>query len=192
MKNIELPIELIELARQSKGEVNIKHTLDMAWFLIALTMVERPRLIVEIGSYLGFGACSFGLGVMNTSVPGRIYTIDIAKDKTKRTKDNVTKLGLDKYITALTGDGREIIKTLLSKIDILFIDGNHETGAVYNDLISTFDYVNKGGIVLLHDYGAAPTREGIDTAIFKLEEGGHKMQKISLPIITGVLMLRKI
>jgi len=37
------------------------------------------------------------------------------------------------------------------KYDIIFIDGYHEAGQVYNDVINSLDYLIKGGTIVMHD-----------------------------------------
>lgn len=38
-----------------------------------------------------------------------------------------------------------------SKYDIIFIDGDHSAGQVYNDVLNSLKYLKKGGTIIMHD-----------------------------------------
>jgi len=74
----------------------------------------------------------------------------------------------------------------LRMIDVLFIDGSHELDSVKKDIESLCPKVNKGGMIMFHDYKKeSPT--GVYRAVQDyLESSGHKL----LPKVEGSSIAR--
>lgn len=193
LKRIEIAQGLIDLAKESGFSDGIRTALAF----ISAIMMNQPRNVVEIGSYHGFFACCAGTGIADSPVEnnrGHVWTIDINPDHARTTGENAKKLGLEKYITPVTGDGLDTIKSMaeLSPIDFLFVDGDHTPEGVYRDIIGAFGYVSRYGLVLCHDYAGENTRRGIDKAFFEIEKQGHTIDRIYFNIIGGALLARKL
>jgi len=117
---------------------------------------------VEIGSYAGGSA-----SLMSThSKVKKVISIDIAGPSMNhnwhKTMDicirNVEKFKHSKcFYKYIEGDSAlqttiQKLKEVVSEIDILFIDGNHNYNYVINDFNNYKDFVKKGGYIIFDDY----------------------------------------
>lgn len=130
--------------------------------LYRLVRRHRPRVIVEIGSYLGASALA-----MAEALPedGRVYCIDTWQN------DGMSEGGRDTYaefcrrtadrgqvIEPVRGWSTEIAPALLARldrIDLLFIDGDHSYDGVAADWRTFGPALAPGGVVAFHDIGWA-------------------------------------
>lgn len=107
-------------------------------FLTELALALEPEVSVELGTALGKGAYSIAQGLTN----GKVYTID-----------NNPSIFLEEFYHSkmfrITGDTRTC--ELISKIDLLFIDGHHDFETVSTDYKRWLPQVNEGGIILFDD-----------------------------------------
>lgn len=128
---------------------------------------SNVKIVVEVGSYLG-ASCLFmasALGRRN----GRIYCVDTWKNDAMSEGSwdtfnfflNNTKKFSSK-ITPLRGDSSKIALDFDSKIDLLFLDGDHSYAGVKSDFDAWFPKLSKGGIILMHDVGWA---EGVQRVL---------------------------
>lgn len=61
-------------------------------------------------------------------------------------------LGNIKILPYLSSKARELFEK--NRIDLLFVDGNHDYESVKQDYLLWFDMVISGGVLVLHDVGA--------------------------------------
>jgi predicted O-methyltransferase YrrM len=121
-----------------------------------------PKIILEIGTHKG----ETTLGIANSSPKSRVYTMDICKEMRKDIdpfqrpeilpKSKVGQVFKDKKrnIVQIFGDSRDI-KTYPfngKKIDLAFIDGNHNFDAVVKDSLNTLKFMKHQSIVFWHDF----------------------------------------
>ncbi|MFY0651340.1 MAG: class I SAM-dependent methyltransferase [Cyclobacteriaceae bacterium] len=128
---------------------------------------------VEIGSWLGKSTYILAKSMKDNAGKGEILAIDpfnaegdleseiqysrIASTVSKKLdlyskfKDNMTDLGVWDLITVKRGFSYEIRLQLELKLDLVFIDGNHNFDAVEKDWLDWSVLVKKGGIVMFHD-----------------------------------------
>lgn len=91
----------------------------------AFAKMYKPTLVVELGSWRGFGAAHFAAG--NPS--GKVITIDIHKDDKvaqRRVREICTNYKNMQYINKWTWDAVGDVEAVGLPIDILFIDAWHE------------------------------------------------------------------
>ena len=111
-------------------------------------------VILEIGvSFTARSTRSFLGGLKMRAVSGKLYSIDII-DNELRVRKKVR--GLDDNWVFIHGDSKQIAWD--KPIDVLFIDGNHTYDAVKADYSKYEPFVNKWGLILLHD-ATTPNRE---------------------------------
>lgn len=144
-----------------------------------LTVRERIKLyelainkknIVEIGSFIGASACCFGSAAKKSN--SRIYCIDTwenhAMSEGKRNtleEFNKNTIGYKNYITKIKGYSHDVVNEIennLKKINLLFIDGDHSYDGVKSDWENYRKFLEKGSIIVLHDFGWA---EGVKKVI---------------------------
>lgn len=139
--------------------------------------------IVEIGSWLGKSSFLLAKGLKKhtrKSVLVCIDPFDSADDKTTQSIykdissqlkesenaslkekfiDNMRKFGVIDIITILDGYSFEVVKKFNQRIDLLFIDGNHEFKAVKKDFLDWSKFIKNGGFVAFHDVDFDPFKD---------------------------------
>jgi predicted O-methyltransferase YrrM len=130
-------------------------------FAYELIARQRPRSIVELGTYSGSSFAAFCQAVQACGIEGKCYGVDLwAGDVHMGTFDETLYAEISAYVNA-TYPG---IAVLLRKefndaakdfapgsVDLLHIDGTHTYEAVGNDYRTWFDKLSDRGIVLFHD-----------------------------------------
>lgn len=121
-------------------------------------------MICEIGSYVGASACCFGAALEISGV-GRLVCIDTWRNDamTEGHRDTFTEF-LDntahyaRYITPVRGLSTQVVGEVRQQapyLDLLFIDGDHAYAGVKSDWDAYHGFLQKGSIVVFHDYGWA-------------------------------------
>lgn len=123
------------------------------------------KVYMEIGSYCGASAS------LMLQHPDRTHVIcidplNLPKNRFNGTKDqyNTLKDNLDKYkegtkseytIYKNFSNDKELLQKLKdnnTKVDLLFIDGDHRYNGVINDFWNYHEFVNPGGFIVFDDY----------------------------------------
>lgn len=131
--------------------------------LYSLARQERPRVVVEIGSYVGASAVFLASGLVDgATVTSRIFCIDTWKN------DSMTEGKLDTWtqfqtntahfgdiINPLRGWSTEVVEKIAEPVDLLFIDGDHSYEGVKSDVNAWFPKLGPASIVVFHDIGWA-------------------------------------
>ena len=79
----------------------------------------KPKKILEIGTAVGYSAMCFSEYLAEG---GKIDTIERDEERVKEAKENIVKVGVEEKINILEGDAVEILPTLDTKYDMVFID----------------------------------------------------------------------
>lgn len=92
---------------------------EMQSFLKVLLQIKRPRLILEVGTAVGFSTL-----LMSEYGPGdcRITTIENYEKRIPLARENFRKAGKEEQITLLEGDAAEILVGLEGPYDFIFMD----------------------------------------------------------------------
>lgn len=81
---------------------------------------ENPTKILEIGTAVGYSASQFVRFAPNAMVD----TIELDENRAKEAMENVQKIGIADKVNILKGNAVEILPTIHSEYDIIFIDAN--------------------------------------------------------------------
>ena len=139
--------------------------------LCALVRDLRPAVVLEIGTFNGNTTLQLAA---NTPPAARIYTLDLPWDtrtspkvaagdiafisSEKRKELRFTSTDQESKIKCLYGDSLSVsFSDLLEgrKADFIFVDAGHSYDCVRNDSEKSFSVLNKGGVIVWHDYGAS-------------------------------------
>jgi predicted O-methyltransferase YrrM len=104
--------------------------------LAMFSRMIRPRVVLEIGTYLGYSALCFAEGLADG---GKVITLDVARSF-------VEKSEYADRIDFRLGPATEIIPTLDETFDLVFIDADKPNYSNYYNLI--FDKVRPGGLII--------------------------------------------
>lgn len=111
--------------------------------LSMLSKLIRPVTILEIGTYTGYSALCLCEGMQEN---GTLHTIDIKEELVDFQRKHFDKSPWGSQIVQHLGEAIDIIPTLETKFDLVFIDADKENYINYFELI--VPKMNKGGIIL--------------------------------------------
>lgn len=111
---------LKDMERQCRAEWIPLVESEVGQFLQVLLKIKQARRILEIGTGIGYST------ILMASVPGpaerSLTTVEIDPDRFNRACANFTAAGVEKLITPIWGDAREVIPTLDGTFDFIFVD----------------------------------------------------------------------
>ena len=193
------PELLKELAKETYQKILQPRMLSghpQGRILSLLSKIIRPKRILEIGTYTGYGTICLAEGLTDD---GKIITIDKNEEIIDFQNKYFEKSGYREKIIQLNGEALDIIETLSDKFDIVFLDADKENYIEYYKSIS--NKLVKGGIlisdnVLWSGKVLEATSNDLETDILKrfnrLLKNDKKFETIIIPIRDGVSISRLI
>lgn len=112
-------------------------------FLSLLSKMVQPRTILEIGTYTGYATLCLAEGLHPEGV---LHTIDIKEELTDLQREFFDRSGYGSQIVQHLGKAADIIPSLNTTFDLVFIDADKQNYAYYFDLV--IEKMNRGGIIL--------------------------------------------
>ena len=109
-------------------------------FLIKSSAIKT---IVEVGTLAGYSAIRMARALPDD---GHVYTLEQDKDRTERAKAHISQAGYDSKITIIQGTARDSLKTLSGPFDMIFIDADKVSYALYLDWAEK--NIRKGGLIV--------------------------------------------
>lgn len=101
-------------------EANVPIIMDDTLEVISKILAEiKPNKILEIGTAVGYSAICFSEYLHEN---GKIDTIERDVERVKKARENIKKAEVENKINIYEGDAVEILPTLNSKYDVVFID----------------------------------------------------------------------
>lgn len=172
----------LEISRSFKymSEDEVRFLYDQA------KSISKPNpVIVNIGA--GSGTSSLTLAYAHPE--GERYTIDIREGSpyggllNERHAFRHTGLKPPIQILGNSADiGIEWLGKYSSRVDILFVDGDHENGIIL-DIANWFNNMAENGLMLFHDYGS-PNWPMVKEYVDKLIEENHFMYELVETLIS--------
>ena len=92
---------------------------EMQSFLKVLLAMQRPMRILEVGTAVGFSSI---LMAEYNPVECEIVTIENYTKRIPIARENFIRAGKEKQITLIEGDATEVLKTLDTPFDMIFMD----------------------------------------------------------------------
>lgn len=112
-------------------------------FLSLLSKMVQPRTILEIGTYTGYATLCLAEGLHPEGV---LHTIDIKEELADLQREFFDRSGYGSQIVQHLGKAADIIPSLDTTFDLVFIDADKQNYAHYFDLV--IEKMNRGGIIL--------------------------------------------
>ena len=194
------PRLLQELSRETWQKVLNPRMLSGAFQGRVLSMISKlaqPTSILEIGTYTGYSALCLAEGL---SKNGMIHTIDKNEELEELQHKYFQKSEYKDQITQYVGNAIDIIPTINTKFDLVFIDADKSNYVNYFHLI--IEKMNKGGIILSDNvlWSGKVIEEldpkDIDTKVLleynKLLNKDNRLETVLLPIRDGLTISRVI
>ena len=163
--------------------------------LAMISHLVKPKVILEIGTYTGYSAICLAEGMQKD---GKLITIDINAELEDRVRKYFKEAGFDERVDYRIGNALEIIPTLNTKFDLVFIDADKENYARYFNLV--IDNVNLNGLILADNvlWSGKVLNDKMDKdtkAIVDFNAGVHldpRVENVLLPIRDGIMVMRKV
>jgi caffeoyl-CoA O-methyltransferase len=154
----------------------------------------RPKVVLEIGTYLGYSALCFAEGLVDG---GKVITLDVQEDTNKVARSFVERSQYAKSIEFHLGNAVDIIPTLPETFDLVFIDADKPNYSNYYDLV--FDKVVKGGFIIADNvlWSGKVLESDQDENTKALHEfnqmvlADDRVSNVLLPIRDGLMVIRK-
>jgi len=120
--------------------------LEVGRFWYAISMLFRPKVVLETGTHHGYSACCIAAALREYG--GMLYTLDPESRKKHLwqgtdLEDKIT------YIQAYSTDSVEQLKGL--QFDMLVLDAEHSYRTAMRELILYEPQLENGGVILMHD-----------------------------------------
>lgn len=123
----------------------------------------RPHNLLEVGTHIGASTVFLAEALKSVSPDARMTTVDIldVNDPTgpwyqhglmMSPRDYLTRLGSADRVTFKAVPSSEYLKDTTEKYDFIFLDGDHGSRTVYEEVSLALKALNKDGVILLHDY----------------------------------------
>lgn len=111
--------------------------------LALLSRTLRPRRVLEVGTFTGYGAHCLAEGL---TADGVLHTIEGNPEVAYLIRKHLAAAGLDTRVQLHLGDALQIIPALEGTFDMVFLDANKREYAAYFDLLA--DRIHPGGLLL--------------------------------------------
>lgn len=159
-----------------------------------LSKMVHPKFILEIGTYTGYSALCLAEGLNDD---GKLFTIDPNEETNHFAKKYFDESAYKSKIVLLEGQAKEIIPALNETLDLVFIDADKKSYALYYDLV--IHKVRSGGIIIadnvLWSGKVLDVKKDTDTQAihdFNKKVGDDKrVASLLLPVRDGLMVLRK-
>ena len=191
-----VPSYFNDIANKTKEEVGREVMLTgpfLGQFLKMMVQLIKPKLVLEIGTFTGYGALSLMEGL---SVGAQIHTLEFDEQHSKIAQDHFEAQGKSERITIHLGPALETLNTLKKSWDLVFIDAAKREYGDYFDLI--LPHMKSGSIILADNVlwkgkVGQPNNDNLGKALDAFNQKIYqddRVENIILPIDDGINFIR--
>jgi predicted O-methyltransferase YrrM len=165
-------------------------------FLAMLSHLVCPRIAVEIGTYTGYSALCLAEGL---APGGMLHTIDIDPHLPPMVARHIAAAGYADRITTHLRPALEVIPTLPTPFDLVFIDADKPAYPAYFDAV--VERVRPGGLIIADNVlwsgkVLAPAAEQDHQTAALVAYAGRvandpRVERVLVPLRDGLLIARK-
>jgi caffeoyl-CoA O-methyltransferase len=164
-------------------------------FLQLISILTKPRAILEIGTFTGYSALCLARGLEKG---GQLITLEVNPEHALIASEFFARSGHAKEIQLCVGDAKAIIPTLPQEWDLVFIDADKEAYGSYYDLV--IDRCKPGSLILVDNvlWSGKVVEAKMDTKTRSLHEfnlkvsSDDRVENLLLPLRDGIQIIRKI
>ena len=135
--------ELRELTFAERKDKNMLSGFYQGRLLSMISRIVRPKVVLEIGTYMGYSALCLAEGL---ALGGKVITIDVNEETNAVAKGFWERAGMSDRIESHLGEASEIIPALSETFDIVFVDADKENYSNYFDLV--IEKTSTGGLII--------------------------------------------
>ena len=161
-----------------------------------LTELQRPRRVLEIGTYAGYSALCIAEGLPDGDC--RVYTIEIEDEMEDFIRRQLSESPYGERVELLIGDAMEIIPGLEESWDMVYIDANKRFYIDYYKLL--IGSLRPGALIIadntlwdgkVTDLEANRDAQTHGIAAFNdLIAADNRVEKVILPLRDGLTLIR--
>ncbi len=134
-----------------KEQWNVSHNVGVwnvprstAEFLYQLILIKRPKLIVELGTSIGYS--TIWLAAAAKEVGSEVLTIEIESYKVESASEYISRAGVADAVRQIHGNIGEVLDGFEERTDFVFMDANKRS---YLEYIKKMEpYLNPGAVVV--------------------------------------------
>lgn len=194
----EEPSFLYQLRKETEEKILFSQMLSghlQGSFLSFIAAVSKPKRILEIGTFTGYGTLAMA---QNLPYDARIDTIEFNIELKEIIQKYIDEADMGHMIHTHYGNAADIIPTLDHVYDLVFIDADKKSYARYYDMI--FDKVASGGVLLADNLlwqGKVLGEENLDADTLAMKMFTEKVKEdprvnnILLPFRDGLMLIYK-
>ncbi len=193
-----VPPVLGELERETHLKTVYPQMLTGPWqgsFLTLLTRLTGAKRVLEVGTFTGYSAICFALGLPEG---GHVDTIELSDEREPMIREYVARARMEDRIRLHIGSALDVIPVLPGPWDLVFLDAHKPDYPVYYDLV--FDKLPAGAVILADNVlwsgkviQPDPDEEtaGLD-AFNRKVAADPRVEQVILPLRDGLSIIRKI
>jgi predicted O-methyltransferase YrrM len=190
--------EILQDLRRHCYESHVDSSMLSGFFqgrvLSMFSKMVRPKVVLEIGTYLGYSALCFAEGLAKD---GKVITLDIQEDTNAIARSFAAKTQYADKIEFHLGNAAEIIPTLPEAFDLVFIDADKPNYLNYYNLV--FERVRPGGFIIADNvlWSGKVLLDEKDENTQALHDFNERIKadvrvsNVLLPIRDGLMVVRK-
>jgi caffeoyl-CoA O-methyltransferase len=108
-----------------------------------ISMMIKPEMILEIGTFTGYSAICLAKGL---KPGGKLYTVELNDEMSEFSQSYFQKSGVSSKIIQLTGRAQDVVPELDLEFDLAFIDGDKREYTEYYNMI--IRKIRPGGFII--------------------------------------------
>jgi len=165
-------------------------------FLRMMSMMVRPKNVLEIGTFTGYSAICLCAGLQDG---GKVHTIDINEELVDIQQQYFEKSACQNKIQTYVGNAMEIVPTIGEQFDMVWIDADKVNYSNYYNM--AFDKVRKGGYIMADNVlwsGSVVQPNTLSKGSIELDaynkmvNNDPRVENILLPIRDGIMIAVKL
>ena len=127
-------------------------TVEEHFVLDSVIRSLKPKTILEVGIFRGHTAVTMCRALSQTTPDYAYMGIDIDDVAIEIATSVLNSLGLASNVEFIKADSNNVLASM-AKPDFVFIDGDHAYQSVASDFVATYNKVDAGAVIALHDVG---------------------------------------
>jgi caffeoyl-CoA O-methyltransferase len=163
--------------------------------LTMLCTMIQPKAVLEIGAYTGYSAICMARGLQASGV---LHTIEVNEEQEDIIRKYIAKADMQQIIQLHIGSAFDVIPTLNTVFDLVFIDAGKDDYPAYLELV--LPLVRKGGFIfadnVLWSGKVLDEKHDRSTAIlhkFNTDlANDSRLEVVLLPVRDGISLIRKL
>ena len=160
-----------------------------------LSKLLRPRRVLEIGTFTGYGTICLAQGV---PPGGEVHTIEVKRDYFYIIEPFFEKAGIASFTTLHHGRAEVVVPILPGLFDLVYMDASKRDYPAHFELV--IDRMNPGGILLVDNL--LWDNKVVDNAPDKMTQhlrafnarlhADPRVENVLLPVRDGLMILRRL